>query len=72
MGGRAEGNITVEEASFMTDVNANFLFERSAEAIRDARVTRMKRLHFLMQACRPVYYHRNYSSKLVACCYLTT
>jgi hypothetical protein len=56
----------------MTDVNANFLFERSAEAIRDARVTRMKRLHFLMQACRPVYYHRNYSSKLVACCYLTT
>jgi hypothetical protein len=40
----------------MADVKVDSLFERSAEAVREAWITQTGCVHFLMQACRLVYY----------------
>jgi hypothetical protein len=43
----------------MADVEVNSLFERSAEAVREAQITQTGCIHFLMQACRMTVYSFN-------------
>jgi hypothetical protein len=40
----------------MADVEVDSLFERSAEAVRETRITQTGCIHFLMQACRLIVY----------------
>jgi hypothetical protein len=40
----------------MADVEVDSLFERSAKAVREARVTQTGCIHFSIQACRLLYY----------------
>lgn len=46
------GKITTERVSFMMDVEVDYLFERSAKAVCEARIAQTGCIHFLMQACR--------------------
>jgi hypothetical protein len=40
----------------MADIKVDSLFERSAEAVRKARITQTECVYLLMQACRLGYY----------------
>jgi hypothetical protein len=40
----------------MADVEVDSLFERSAKAVREARIARIGCIHFRMQACRRIVY----------------
>jgi hypothetical protein len=37
-------------------LEVDFLFERSEKSIREARITQTGCIHFLMQACRLIFY----------------
>jgi len=57
--------MTAKGGLFMVDVEVDCLIRRSAKPAREARITRSGCLHFLMQACRLIYYFLYFTYSII-------